>query len=43
MPDLALGAAAPDLALLDAAERPVRLATLWEQAPLVVIFLRHFG
>lgn len=43
MSELRVGDAAPDLVLLDAAERPVTLATLWQQAPLVLIFLRHFG
>jgi hypothetical protein len=43
MSDLALGDAAPDLVLLDGAEREVSLASLWQQRPLTLIFLRHFG
>jgi hypothetical protein len=31
------------LVLPDADEAPVRLGTLWETAPAVVVFLRHFG
>jgi hypothetical protein len=27
----------------DLAGRPVRLGTLWEDRPAVLIFLRHFG
>jgi hypothetical protein len=29
--------------LPDADERPVRLGSLWEAAPAVVVFLRHYG
>jgi hypothetical protein len=43
MNEPALGDAAPDLILLDRDERPVALSALWQQAPLVLIFLRHFG
>jgi len=43
MGDLAVGDAAPDLVLLDASEREVTLSSLWKQAPLALIFLRHFG
>ena len=43
MSDLAVGMAAPDLELLDADERSVALSSLWQQAPLALIFLRHFG
>lgn len=43
MSDLAVGMPAPDLVLLDAEERHVALSTLWQQAPLALIFLRHFG
>ena len=43
MSELAVGMAAPDLALLDAEERTVALSSLWRQAPLALIFLRHFG
>jgi len=43
MSDLAVGASAPDLELLDADEHTVALSSLWQQAPLALIFLRHFG
>jgi peroxiredoxin len=43
MTDLAVGGSAPDLELLDADERSVALSSLWQQAPLALIFLRHFG
>jgi hypothetical protein len=43
MKELALGDAAPDLILLDPEERPVALSSLWQRAPLALIFLRHFG
>ena len=43
MSELAVGMAAPDLELLDAEERTVTLSSLWRQAPLALIFLRHFG
>ena len=43
MTDLAVGDPAPDLVLLDAAEREVRLSALWRERPLALIFLRHFG
>jgi hypothetical protein len=41
--ELSVGDPAPDLVLLDAAERPVFLSALWRERPLVLIFLRHFG
>ena len=37
---LQVGAQAPDLTLPDATGRPVRLADLWQQGPLVLIFYR---
>ncbi len=40
---LGLGDAAPDLDFRDEREGEVRLSTLWRAAPLVVVFLRHFG
>jgi hypothetical protein len=43
MTDLAVGEPAPDLVLLDAEEREVRLSALWRERPLALIFLRHFG
>ena len=32
-----------DIVLPDADGRDVRLGTLWEAAPAVVAFLRHYG
>jgi hypothetical protein len=29
--------------LPDADERPVRLGSLWESQPAIVVFLRHYG
>jgi peroxiredoxin len=40
---LSPGAAAPDLTLVDEDGRQVRLADLWQQRPLVLLFVRHFG
>lgn len=40
---LNVGDPLPELALLDAEERPVALAALHRDAPLAAIFLRHFG
>jgi peroxiredoxin len=37
---LQIGAIAPDLTLPDALDQPVRLSTLWQRGPLVVIFYR---
>ena len=37
---LQVGAPAPDITLPDATGRPVRLAALWQQGPLVLIFYR---
>src|SRR5512145_1772044 len=34
---------APDVELLTADGRPIRLASLWEQNPLLLSFTRHFG
>jgi peroxiredoxin len=38
-----VGDPAPDATLLDEGERPLRLSELWREAPLLLIFLRHFG
>lgn len=43
MAEQRVGAAAADLALLDGDEREVRLSDYWRGAPVVSIFLRHFG
>jgi peroxiredoxin len=40
---LELGDALPAMTLLDSSDREVRLASLHADAPLVAIFLRHFG
>lgn len=37
---LQVGAQAPDLTIPDALNQPVRLSTLWEQGPLVLVFYR---
>jgi hypothetical protein len=31
------------LTIPDVDDRPVRLGTLWADAPAVVVFLRHYG
>ena len=41
--DLEVGMQAPDLTLLAEDGREVRLSELWSDAPLVLLFLRHFG
>ena len=35
--------AAPDLELLDAAGKPVRLSALWKKQAILLAFARHFG
>lgn len=40
---LSAGDAAPDLALLDDTSQSLRLSDLWQQRPLVLLFVRHFG
>jgi hypothetical protein len=40
---LDVGDRLPALALLDAGERELALASLHADAPLAAIFLRHFG
>lgn len=34
---------APDLSLMDTAGKPVQLADLWKEKPLLLAFTRHFG
>lgn len=34
---------APDLVLQDSAGKPVKLASLWQERPLLLAFTRHFG
>jgi hypothetical protein len=43
MTKLAIGKAAPELAVYGADEAPVNLAELRRGRPLVALFLRHFG
>ncbi len=38
-----LSRALADIALPDADEREVRLGSLWESNPAVIVFLRHYG
>jgi len=38
-----LSAALAPLVLPDAGGEPVRLGSLWEERPAVVVFLRHYG
>lgn len=40
---LPVGAAAPDLELLDDAGVPVSLSSFWEDGPALLMFWRHFG
>ena len=40
---LAVGDAAPDLVIADAAGVAVRLSELWRERPLLLVFLRHYG
>ena len=39
----AVGTAAPDLTLPDHQGRDVRLSSLWQAKPLILLFVRHFG
>lgn len=41
--ELAIGERAPDAVLLGKGEREIRLSELWNEGPLVLVFLRHFG
>ena len=43
MAGLRVGDPAPDLALLGEDEKPAQLSQFWGDAPLVALFLRHFG
>ena len=38
-----LSAALADIVLPDSDGREIRLGTLWEAVPAVVVFLRHYG
>lgn len=41
--DRTLAARLADLTLPDPDGRPVRLGSLWERGPAVLVFLRHYG
>ena len=41
--ELSVGVQATDAVLLGDEEREVRLSELWANAPLMLLFLRHFG
>jgi hypothetical protein len=38
-----LSLALAEIALPDTDEREVRLGSLWERSPAVIVFLRHYG
>jgi len=38
-----LSAALSDITLPDSAGAPVRLGSLWQTNPAVIVFLRHYG
>jgi peroxiredoxin len=40
---LAIGDAAPDVAVFDVSGRNVALSEMWRRGPVVLTFLRHFG
>ena len=40
---LQVGEPAPDVTLPDQDGRDVALASLWQQQPTMLVFLRHFG
>lgn len=39
----ATSAAIADIQLLDADGNPVRLGSLWDDGPAVIVWLRHYG
>lgn len=41
--NIAVGIAAPDVTLADREGNEVRLASLWQEKPRVLLFVRHFG
>jgi peroxiredoxin len=41
--NVAVGRPAPDARLQGDADRELRLSELWNQVPIVLVFLRHFG
>jgi hypothetical protein len=40
---VSLAATLNPIVLPDAEGRPVRLGSLWESRPAVIVFLRHYG
>jgi hypothetical protein len=38
-----LSLALAEISLPDTDERDVRLGSLWERSPAVIVFLRHYG
>ena len=38
-----LSAALADIVLPDTEEREIRLGSLWQESPAVLVFLRHYG
>jgi hypothetical protein len=40
---LEIGQPAPEVVFLAEGDREVPLASLWRDAPVVLVFLRHFG
>lgn len=42
-PRLTPGQPAPDLIVLDKAGAPYQLSKLWQDGPVLLSFLRHFG
>ncbi len=40
---LQVGSPAPDATVLDAQGQPYRLSRLWQDGPVLLSFLRHFG
>jgi hypothetical protein len=41
--DRSLAAALADVSLPDSDGRAIRLGSLWESGPAVLVFLRHYG
>lgn len=40
---LQVGQSAPDVTVLDIHGQPIQLASLWQNGPVLLSFLRHFG
>lgn len=43
MAQLQTGSSAPDFTLLNADDQTVTLSQLWQEQPVLLTFLRHFG